>query len=121
MKISLKMRHHWIWEAFLIKAVVFYFCFYMINVVFRSKYFFILENPSYWPNFAIFDFTNTVKIMIKMRSGLPSPNISFIRPLFNYLLYYNIRNKVQTPLPNPLICVKMRYASPDFYKKRLYM
>ena len=37
------------------------------------------------PNIAKFDFTNTVIIMRKIGSDLPSPNISFIRPILNYL------------------------------------
>ena len=44
-----------------------------------------LENPAFSPNIAKFDFTNTVIIMRKIGSDLPSPNISFIRPIFNYL------------------------------------
>ena len=46
---------------------------------------FFLENPVFSANFAKFDFTNTVIIMRKIGSDLPSPNISFIRPIFNYL------------------------------------
>ena len=44
-----------------------------------------LENPAFSPNIAKFDFTNTVIIMRKIGSDLPSPNISFIRPILNYL------------------------------------
>ena len=76
-----------------------------------------LENPAFSPNIAKFDFTNTVIIMRKIGFDLPSPNISFIRPIFNYLYLYNIEKLIQTLFPGSLICMKMRYASPDFYEK----
>ena len=38
-------------------------------------------------------------------------NIPFNRPLPNYLVHYYISNQIRTPLPGPLICVKMRYTS----------
>merc|ERR1712240_252722 len=113
--------HHFICEDFLLKTIIFSILIFLVIVIFRSKQNILFENCAFWPKFAIFDLTNTVIIVIKIRSDLPPSNIYFIRPLFNYLVHYHISNQIQTPLTGPLICVKMQYASPDFYNKRLYM
>ena len=103
-------------RVFLSKLLNLIFVFTWSIVVFRRFFLY-----AFWPNIVIFDFTNTVIIMIKIRSDPPPLNISLIRPLFNYLVYYHTSNQIWTPLPGPLKCVKMRYASPDFYEKLLYI
>ena len=49
----------------------------MINVVFWNKYIFFLENPVFSANFAKFDFTNTVIIMVNIGSRVNCPSCFF--------------------------------------------
>ena len=46
-----------------------------------------LENPAFSPNIAKFDFTNTVIIMRKIGSDLPSPNMYIL--LDQYVTIYS--------------------------------
>ena len=95
---QLDMRSDWVYfsshykiEVLFIGRVFAFNMLYSIFVLtcsvlsFGTNRFFFLENPEFSANIAKFDFINTVIIMRKIGSDLPSPNISFIRPIFNYL------------------------------------
>ena len=59
------MRHLFIREDFLFKTIIFSLLFFLVIVIFGSKQNIFFENCAIWPNFAIFELTNTVIIMIK--------------------------------------------------------